>query len=344
LTSIVSDNKSRVTLAGVGPSAHSHFVLQKESTMRTRFPIFGLAGLLGLCLVGSALAQNAKPAADDEATIRKEAAGYADAYGKGSFDEAGKHWAADAEYVNDEGKVTKGRDAIVSLFKKGRVATKGYSFKVDVQSVRIIKPDVAIEDGIVTFGAPDGTADKTRFSALLLKLDGKWQMTRVQDIGAVAENEDSSPYGRLKQLEWMVGKWDDEDPQLSIHMTCRWGTGKSYLIQEYAIKQPNQEPLEITQRIGWDPTNSRIRSWIFDSKGGFSEGNWQRDGNKWDVAVTGVLPDARTASARQVWTFVDENHFKWQALDRAIDSQPLADSLVTFKRAAPEQTAAAETR
>jgi hypothetical protein len=55
-----------------------------------------------------------------------------------------------------------------------------------------------------------------------------------------------------------------------------------------------------------------------------------------------VLPDARMATARQIWSFVDENHFKWQAVDRSIDSKPLADSLTTFRRAAPE-TAATET-
>jgi uncharacterized protein (TIGR02246 family) len=319
------------------------FVLQKESTMRTRLSTLGLAGLVGLCLAGSAFAQKTNPASDDEATIRKDAAEYAEAYNKASFDAAGKHWAPDAEYINDEGKVTKGRDAIVNLFKKGRVATKGYSFKVDVQSVRIIKPDVALEDGTVTFAAPDGTTDKTRFSAVLVKSGGQWQMTRVHDVGVIAETEDSSPYARLKQLEWLVGKWEDEDKQVSIRMNCRWGTGKSFLIQEYSIKRPNQDPIEIEQRVGWDPTNNQIRSWIFDSRGGFSEGNWQRDGNQWDVAVTGVLPDARTASARQVWTFVDDNHFKWQALDRSIDSKPLADSLVTFRRAAPDQTAAVET-
>jgi uncharacterized protein (TIGR02246 family) len=311
--------------------------------MRTRVPVLGLAGLVGLCLAGTALAQNAKSASDDEATIRKNAAEYAEAYNKGSFDAAGKHWSADAEYINDEGKVTKGRDAIVGLFKKGRVATKGYSLKVDVQAVRIIKPDVALEDGTVTIAAPDGTAEKTRFSAVLVKSDGHWQMTRVHDVAAVAETEEASPYTRLKQLEWLVGKWEDEDKGASIRMTCRWGMGKSFLIQEYSIKQPNKDAIEISQRIGWDPVNNQIRSWIFDSRGGFSDGNWQRDGNKWDVAVTGVLPDARTASARQVWTFVDDSHFKWQALDRAIDSQPLADSLVTFRRAAPDQTAANET-
>jgi uncharacterized protein (TIGR02246 family) len=312
--------------------------------MRTRVPVLGLAGLVGLCFAGAALAQNAKPASDEEAAIRKGVAQYADAYNKQNFDEAGKHWSADAEYINDEGKATKGRDAIVELFKKGRVATKGYSLKVDVQSVRVLKSDVALEDGTVTIAAPDGTTDKTRFSAVLVKSDGKWQMTRVQDVAPVAETVEPTPYTRLKQLEWLVGRWEDEDKQADIQMTCHWGPGKSYLIHEYTIKRPNQEPLAITQRIGWDPANNQVRSWIFDSKGGFSDGTWQRDGNKWEVAVTGVLPDARTASARQVWSFVDDNHFKWQALDRSIDSQPLADSLVTFRRGAPDQTAAAETR
>lgn len=304
--------------------------------MRTRLPLLGLAGLFGLCLAGSAFAQSAKTPADDEAAIRKDVEGYAAAYNKGNFDAAGKHWSADAEYINDEGKVTKGRDAIVGLFKKGRVATKGYTFKVDVQSVRMLKPDVALEDGTVTLTAPDGTADKTRFSAVMVKTDGAWQMSRVQDVGSVGESEETTPYARLKQLEWLVGKWEDEDKQGNIHMTCRWGMGKTYLIQEYTIKRPSQDPVEIEQRIAWDPINGHLRSWIFDSKGGFSEGAWQRTGNQWDVAVSGVLPDARLATARQIWSFVDDDHFKWQAVDRSIDSKPIADSLTTFRRSAPE--------
>jgi uncharacterized protein (TIGR02246 family) len=312
--------------------------------MRKRSEFFISAAILGWLIAGSAAAQTKNSSSDDEATIRQGVAGYAEAYNKGDIDSVGHHWAPDAEYINDEGKVTKGRDAIMALFKKGRVATKGYSFKVTVQSVRFIKSDVALEDGTVTLTAPDGNTEKTQYTAVLVKSDGAWRMTRVHDVAAVADAGQSSPEKRLKQLEWMVGQWEDEDKTASIRMTCRWAPGKSFLIQEYTIKRPNEEALEVTQRIAWDPTNERIRSWIFDSKGGFSDGVWQRNGNQWDVAVSGILPDGRSASGRQVWSFVDENHFKWQALDREVDGRPLADSLVTFSRAAKTETAATESK
>jgi hypothetical protein len=53
----------------------------------------------------------------------------------------------------------------------------------------------------------------------------------------------------------------------------------------------------------------------------------------------GVLPDGQKASARQVWSFVDNEHFKWQALDREVNGRPLADTLVTFHRELPTQAA-----
>ena len=36
--------------------------------------------------------------------------------------------------------------------------------------------------------------------------------------------------------------------------------------------------LTVTQRIGWDPVADHIRSWEFDSEGGFGEGKWGGDG------------------------------------------------------------------
>jgi uncharacterized protein (TIGR02246 family) len=309
--------------------------------MRKRLLLVLVLGAVGLPFVDSARAQAPARPADDEQAIRKDVDAYAESYNKGEINAAGAHWATDAEYISDEGKVTKGRDAIVNLFKQGRVARKGYAFKATVGSVRFIKPDVALEDGTVTLTAPDGTAEKTPFIAVLVKSKGSWLLSRVQDIATSTETEEVTPYKQLKQLEWMVGQWEDEHKE--IHLNCRWAPGKSSLIQDYTIKHPNADALEITQRIVWDPTNDQLRSWIFDSKGGFSEGAWQRKGNQWDVAVSGVLPDGKRASANHVWSFVDQKQFKWQALDREIDSHPLADTLVTFRRTEPTQTAAADT-
>jgi uncharacterized protein (TIGR02246 family) len=312
--------------------------------MRRQIVLAMLLGGMGVLSAVPARAQNAARPSDDERAIRKNVEEYSESYNKGDIDAVGRHWSDDAEYINDDGKSTKGRESIVSLFKRGRVARKGYKFNVQLQSVRMLKPDVALEDGTVTLTAPDGTPEKNRFTGVLLKSDGKWLISRVQDLPNVAESEEATPYQKLKQLEWLVGQWQDEEKATDIRMTCRWAPGRSFLVQEYVIKRPNQETLEISQRIAWDPTNDQLRSWVFDSRGGFSDGAWQRKGNEWNVAVSGVLPDGHQASARQIWSFVDDKHFKWQAVDREVDSRPLTDSVVKFHRVDDNQTAATETK
>ena len=41
-----------------------------------------------------------------------------------------------------------------------------------------------------------------------------------------------------------------------------------------------------TQRIGWDPVAGQFRSWDFDSQGGYSEGLWSRDGDRWIIKMS----------------------------------------------------------
>jgi hypothetical protein len=98
------------------------------------------------------------------------------------------------------------------------------------------------------------------------------------------------------------------------------------------VERSASEPKLVTLRIGWDPANETIRSWVFDSLGGFGEGSWRRDGNRWTVESTGVLPDGRTGSSTDVWEFVDENSYVWRSTDREIDGQPMADAEVKFVR------------
>jgi hypothetical protein len=144
--------------------------------------------------------------------------------------------------------------------------------------VRFIKPDVALEDGTVTLTAPDGSSEDTRFVAVAVKADGAWRLSRVQDLASSNETEETSPRARLKPLEWLVGQWQEEGKDSHVQMTCHWAPGNSGLIQEYKVHRPGAETIEISQRISWDPVNEGFRSWIFDSRGGFSEGAWQRNG------------------------------------------------------------------
>jgi len=75
--------------------------------------------------------------------------------------------------------------------------------------------------------------------------------------------------------------------------------------------------------IGWDPVAKSVRSWMFDSDGGFGEGTWTRDGNRWTVKFNQTLADGREGSATNIYTHLDANSFTWQSIDRKVAGQPL---------------------
>jgi hypothetical protein len=83
--------------------------------------------------------------------------------------------------------------------------------------------------------------------------------------------------------------------------------------------------LEGTQVIGWDAAAGRIRSWVFDSEGGFGEGAWRRVGNQWIVDTTSTLRDGSQGSAVNVYTLIDDATFTWKSVDRQMSGRLLPD-------------------
>jgi hypothetical protein len=147
----------------------------------------------------------------------------------------------------------------------------------------------------------------------------------VTDLPSVAA-------GALAELGWLVGEWVDDSPKADVTLNVRWATNKAFLLMDYVMKQEGADPMEVTVRIGWDARLGRTRSWVFDSNGGFAEAFWRRDGKKWAVGTTGVLPDGGTGGATNIYEFVDDNTFVWHSTERDVDGQPLADAEVKFVR------------
>jgi hypothetical protein len=77
------------------------------------------------------------------------------------------------------------------------------------------------------------------------------------------------------------------------------------------------------QFIGWDPADKQIRSWVFDSDGGFGQGTWTNKGNRWYVQQTGVLADGRKSSAVNIITKLDEGTCTLQSINRTVDGDLL---------------------
>lgn len=276
-----------------------------------------------------------QPAASaGEQAIRKAFAAYLEAMNKGDLDAVLAFWAADADYIAESGQMTRGRDAIAALFKKSLPELKGTKVSGKITALKFLRPEVALEDGTLEYVAADGTRTSNRYSVVWVKSGDKWLISSARDLAADFNDVPSAAYPMLQPLEWLVGEWLDDAKDVEVEVSCRWGPNKSFLVIDYAVKREDGEPTQVNLRIGWDPLNGVIRSWMFDSFGGFGEGVWRRDGKRWYAETSGVLPDGSTGEATNVYEFVDDKTFVWRSVDRVVDGQPVADSEIKFVRKA----------
>jgi uncharacterized protein (TIGR02246 family) len=277
-----------------------------------------------------ATAQDSKTS--DEQAIRKAAAAYVEAMNKGDLNAMMACWSPDADYIDESGKRTHGKEALTALFKKGLAETKGSKVAGKAHSLKFLRPEVAMEDGSLEFTAAHGSKESNRYAVVWVKSGDQWLISSARDLPAETRDLPSLAYPQLKVLEWMVGEWQDASGKIDTPAVCRWDRDKSFLLLEYQVKRPGAELIHVSQRIGWDGHNGLIRSWVFDTQGGFGEGYWERQGNRWVVAKAGVLPDGGTGSATNIYEFVDQNTFIWRARDREVDGQPVSDSEIKFVR------------
>jgi uncharacterized protein (TIGR02246 family) len=290
-----------------------------------------VAGVAGLTLV-----MGQSPAADAEKEVRAEVESYTAAFNKGDLEGLLAHFADDADFINDGGKQLKGKANLAELFKQTLADLKGCKLAVTITSLRFLRPDVALLDGKATLTAPDGASESGRFTTAWTKSGGKWLLSSVHDL---AEPSETSTAGSapLQQLDWLVGDWTYEDPSFNARVSGRWTLNQRFLLLEYTVKQKDSEDLIVDLYFGWDPLEGIIRSWFFDSRGGFGGGDWVREGNTWTADWRGVLSEGQTASSVTSIQYLDGKSFLFRSLDREIDGQPLADVEVKFSRKAVGQ-------
>lgn len=122
---------------------------------------------------------------------------------------------------------------------------------------------------------------------------------------------------------------------------CDWTANHSFLIRKYTSAGKDGQSLAGTEVIGWDPRNDRIRSWAFDSTGGFGENIWLRDSKRWVIQHTGTTADGGHAAATYVLAPVDANTFSVQTRDRFINGEREPDApAITIKRSMAKKPAA----
>jgi len=272
-------------------------------------------------------AQDASQPSADEATIRANAQKFVEAYNRRDSQTMASMWSPEAVYMDPStGEGVVGRDEIAKQFDYALAGAEDAKLAVTIDSIEFVSPNVAIEKGTALVTYSQGESEETEYTAVHVKRDGQWLLDRVSEtVKAGPPEPPPSNYEHLKELEWMIGSWIDaeEQPGVSVQTDCEWTKNRNFITRSFAVAVGDQVDMAGMQIIGWDAATKKIRSWVFDSDGGFAEGTWSHKGDKWTINATGTLSDGRKTSATNILTYVDDDSCTWQSTNREVGGEIL---------------------
>lgn len=332
-----------------------------NTTIRMRLALVGAlavaAALAELCGVGQAqgpasttpAAENttatpSQPAASDSAVspaeqaaaeqaIRGEVAEFTKAFNAGDAKAAAGLFTADGEITAEDGTSHQGRDAIEREFASDFKEHPKATIKDEILSIRLVTPTMAVEEGNATVvNDPEQPPERSSYEAIHVKENGQWRMASARDL----PGEQLSGVDELQQLHWLIGDWVDESPDSTVHTSYRWSDDHHFIVSDFSANIQGQLAIQGTQRIGWDPVAKTIRSWAFDSEGGFLEGTWTRNDRQWIIENKGVTADGKTASSTSTLTHLHNHRMIWESHDRIVGGEKTPDlGPITIARQAP---------
>lgn len=275
---------------------------------------------------------------EDREALFGSAEAFVDAYNKGDAKAIASQFSPNAEYTDEQGYRFRGRATIERAFAECFDVHKGAQIELTIHSLRLVAPGAAIEDGTTTMSCKERSAGsvETNYTAMHMKIDGKWQTVSVRETAPKGRREHKA---QLQQLSWLMGDWVDEGEDTLVASSCKAIQGGNFLLREFRLHVGGQEIISGEQRIGWDPPTSKLKSWVFDSDGGYSEGFWQHDDDRWILKSVGVSTDGQPASCTTIYTVINENTMTWQTVDHEVAGAKIPDSeVITVVRRAPSPT------
>lgn len=292
---------------------------------------------LWACGVGWALAADNERQAADEAAIRAAVESYVAAYNRGDAKALAALWSPDAVYsVPESDEQVVGREAIEQQFATVLGGDDGARLAASTNAIQFVSPNVAVEHGTARVVRSEGPAEESAYTAVYVRRDGEWLLDRVSEEGSLGP---SANYEQLRPLEWMIGTWVDEDDRSRIETTCEWAKNRSFMTRSFTLSVRDQIELAGMQIVGWDPAKEEIRSWVFDSDGGFGEGSWTKKGDAWHIKVVGTAPDGSLSSSLNIITRINDDRFTWQSIDRVSGGEllPNVDEVVVARAPAESE-------
>ena len=277
--------------------------------------------VLGGLALDTLWGQDDAPPPGAEVAIRKTVEAYVQSFNKHDAKALADLWSPDAVYTNRlTGEQAVGRAAIAEQFTALFKEQPELKLDVDLESVQLLSPNAAVEHGTAKLLAPQAEPEEVKYTAVYVKQGGQWLLDRVTDG---TESAAPSHYEQLKVLEWMVGSWVDEDENARIETECNWTKNRSFLTRSFSFFVGDRREMSGMQIVGWDPAAGTIRSWTFDSDGGFAEATWTYTKDRWFIRNQGVLADGRKATMVNVIKPVDADSFTWHTIERTAGGELL---------------------
>ncbi len=283
-----------------------------------------------------ALAEEPTRQRKDEAAIRATADAFLKAFNRGDAKAVAALWTENGTLADDRGQWFKGRRAIENEYAAFFKQQPGAKMEVAIQSLDFPAPGVAVEDGLARVAGKDGAQPAaSRYTAVHVLQNGKWLMASTRESGI----ELPSNYGRLRQLQCLIGDWETRSEGTVVQTRVRWIAQRSFLERQYTVRQDGVTTASGLQIIGWDPQSSQVHSWSFDSSGGHGAGAWTPIPQGWRIASTGVLADGTPTSSQDLLTRVpdEENVLGWQSVNRRVGNTQLPDTREVVLERLPEK-------
>ena len=232
--------------------------------------IIALLVSVSAALAGFSVAQESGDNSPEKVAIMANDRAYEAAYAKADVKTLADFFADDAQYTADDGRTFDGRAAIEKSIQAAFQARKGAKLTINLDSVRVLSPEVVLEKGSTTVTAKNGDSSGAQYAAIYVKKDGKWKISQLIETPLA----DPSPHDQLSELGWLIGDWEEADKSddLTVRSQYIWAKGGNFITRNIEVKRAGETTMEGWQVIGWDAIEHCIRSWTFDDEGGVLRG------------------------------------------------------------------------
>jgi uncharacterized protein (TIGR02246 family) len=304
-----------------------------------RYPTPRLISLLSIAwaalVIGQDVATEPAPPApespSESSMIEAAIESYVAAFNAKDIQKLVSHWAEGGVYVSrSSGEQIAGRTALENEFTTILSAEDAPTLAVQTESIEFISPSVALERGSALISR-QGESEETTYQVVYVKRSGQWLIDRVSEEVVPVR---PSNYERLSGLEFLIGQWIDVGDGFTIEIDCEWTKNQSFISRKFEVNSDDGDETSGLQIIGWDAKQEQIRSWLFDSNGGFLKGEWTHHDDVWVVQSVATLPDGAAGSFTSVFRPVDEDSYGWKKMNRVLDGKllPSLDEVIIRRR------------